>query len=383
MNTIYLSMLLGNFMTVLLVLSYALHYKDRMINLYIIGKSIECLGFLVAFIRGGVHPFVPIGIGNTLLIAGASCENLAMLSIAGYSSQRLRNIFIIGGIFAVILFNTAFFLGANTSQRIALMSFITIAIVSLSTVKFLADPKASALRKMVGFLYLFVIVGLSLRLYDALRSADFHYFLTSTMFQAIAFLSLSLNQILGTVGFVLIAKEIADRELVSAATTDNLTKILNRRSFRQHAEAALAHCSRSHEPLSFAIMDLDHFKEINDTYGHLAGDEALVSFTKKVSSMIRPYDIFSRFGGEEFALLLPGLPSDAAFRVLERIRKAVESSRFISEKQEKPITVSIGLVSCSAMDISDLDTLYSKADALLYKAKSEGRNRVAVSEASL
>lgn len=203
------------------------------------------------------------------------------------------------------------------------------------------------------------------------------------MFQAIAFLSLSLNQMLGTVGFVLIAKEIADRELVTAATTDNLTKILNRRSFHELAEAALAHCSRSQEPVSLAIMDLDHFKNINDTYGHRAGDEVLASFAQKVRSMIRPYDIFSRFGGEEFVLLLPGLSQNAAYGVLERIRTSIASSRFIQDHQDQSVTASVGLVSCSGLETYDLDTLYSKADALLYKAKSEGRNRVAVAEESL
>jgi len=375
-TTIYVTILLGNFFTVLLTGAYAVNHSDKRINLYILGKSTEFLGFTVALMRGILPPLFSVCAGNSLLIIGVSLETLAMLSIAGFDSVRLTKAFRAGTIAAVVLFDTASLLGANGAVRIALVSMTTVAAILVPTVTFLGHRKANLLERMVGLVYLFVVVGLTARSVEALSRGDAMDYLASTPMQSLAYLSLALNQVIGSVGFLLLAKEESDRDLKRAATRDSLTDLWNRRAFRDLAQSAISLCARKKESIAFATMDLDHFKEINDRYGHEAGDEILRLFARTASSALRPYDILARFGGEEFALLLPGITLESALAVTERVRSALESARLPLDSGEIGITVSIGLVVRPASESGTLDELYRAADAALYRAKEAGRNRV-------
>ena len=157
--------------------------------------------------------------------------------------------------------------------------------------------------------------------------------------------------------------------------TDALTGILNRRALCEEAERRLEESERLSLPLSVLALDLDHFKRINDRYGHPIGDEILKNFVSLVQTALRPYDLLGRMGGEEFVVVLPGTVLEEASGVAERIRGAVEEQLRSSGGPEAHCTVSIGVAEHWEMD-SSVDDLFKAADDALYEAKSAGRNRV-------
>ncbi|WP_022851822.1 GGDEF domain-containing protein [Limisalsivibrio acetivorans] len=161
------------------------------------------------------------------------------------------------------------------------------------------------------------------------------------------------------------------------ASIDELTRINNRRNGIALTEDVLEKAYEDREPVSLLIMDIDHFKQVNDTYGHQAGDMILRVLSEKIKNMIRGTDIFLRYGGEEFLIVMPGTHIDDSYKRSEIIRKAVEESEFLWNNNSIQVTISLGL-SCTEIGTQnnyDLDTLLTQADEALYLAKEQGRNR--------
>jgi diguanylate cyclase (GGDEF)-like protein len=172
--------------------------------------------------------------------------------------------------------------------------------------------------------------------------------------------------------------EASRQQLAEQATTDPLTRIKNRRAFFENGTKHMAMARRYGTDVSILIADLDHFKRINDTHGHQAGDEALRHVARILSGMTRTEDTVARIGGEEFAILLPGTNRLGAAVLAERIRTAIERERFIVAEQVIPLTVSIGIASHAVERTDTIDQLLNIADQRLYLAKKNGRNRICV-----
>jgi len=163
-------------------------------------------------------------------------------------------------------------------------------------------------------------------------------------------------------------------ELRRLATTDQLTGLHNRAYFMDSAEAELRRSERFGHPTAVLMADLDHFKRVNDQYGHAAGDEALRIFARILGETTRTVDLVGRIGGEEFTILLPETGRDAALQVAERLRAAVEAASFEFGGVTIRYTVSLGVSVRQGGDT--LDRLLARADDALYAAKHGGRNRV-------
>jgi len=164
-------------------------------------------------------------------------------------------------------------------------------------------------------------------------------------------------------------------EFEQLSVTDTLTGLLNRRYLEQRLAEEVKRSNRHGYPMSFVMLDVDHFKSFNDNFGHLAGDEALKLVAKIVRDTLRGADVAARFGGEEFAILLPQTTDEEAATIAERVRHNIESAEFPHRK----VTVSMGIASCSAELCSTMN-LIAAADKALYKAKDRGRNQVCVFE---
>ena len=169
--------------------------------------------------------------------------------------------------------------------------------------------------------------------------------------------------------------ELSNKQLNTLAATDPLTQIRNRRSFFDIAEKYYSIAIRTKEALSLMMIDLDHFKSVNDKYGHASGDEVLKEFTRIVKHQLRESDLFARYGGEEFVIVLANTGIEGAENLAEKIRSAVEANILMTEKNEIQITVSIGASELSKKDTS-LEDILSRADKALYLAKENGRNRI-------
>jgi len=159
------------------------------------------------------------------------------------------------------------------------------------------------------------------------------------------------------------------------AMIDPLTAILNRRAFMLEYERELSRCKREQTGLALAIFDLDHFKDVNDSYGHVVGDQVLRHVADTLRASLRGHDVLGRYGGEEFALLMPGADTAAAMAGTERARLAVGERPIEAGRLSVPITVSAG-VAVYGLDGSDWESLLRSADAALYEAKRSGRNQV-------
>jgi two-component system cell cycle response regulator len=164
-------------------------------------------------------------------------------------------------------------------------------------------------------------------------------------------------------------------EIYRLTTIDGLTQISNKRFFMETLEREIARGHRYQRPLSLVMFDLDHFKTINDSYGHLAGDYVLKQLASAVKQRIRREDLFARYGGEEFAIILPEIALDTAVTFAEKIRHLVEHHEFRFEKTVIPVTISVGVGSTAEREIGS-DALIKRADELLYAAKAAGRNQV-------
>lgn len=164
------------------------------------------------------------------------------------------------------------------------------------------------------------------------------------------------------------------------ATIDPLTEIDNRKSFQEKVCAEMNRCRRYQIPMTLLMLDLDHFKTVNDSFGHMAGDHVLKRFVEECRTNIRDTDIIGRMGGEEFAILLVETNIDDAMFVAERILNAVSDMVLSVSDRETNITTSIGITSLSIED-SSFDQLMHRADQALYKAKNRGRNRIEIVEA--
>ena len=170
----------------------------------------------------------------------------------------------------------------------------------------------------------------------------------------------------------------AYKQLEYQATHDSLTELLNRRAIFDVLKREISRINRSNNPITIILADIDHFKNINDTYGHSMGDAVLVETAKRLKECIRPYDSVGRIGGEEFLVVLPECNSEDGTVVAERIRATVARDLFIIPGQSFSITTSIGLATASPSQTLEPDSLITAADQALYRAKRGGRNKITI-----
>lgn len=189
-------------------------------------------------------------------------------------------------------------------------------------------------------------------------------------------LMLMCEPLLASVGFLLLYNEAAQSELARIARIDPLTRIANRRALAEHARRMIAEATRHGREFAVLLIDADHFKRINDQFGHAGGDSVLCTLVAHLQRALRASDVLGRLGGEEFVALLPDTGAAAALETAERVRAAIAAGTISVTGQPHPLTVSIGVSALRPGD-TGLEDLLHRADHALYAAKRAGRNRVA------
>lgn len=256
----------------------------------------------------------------------------------------------------------------------------------------------SPLHQAMGYVFLVGLSGSALTTYSALRSAAMTAFLLTLLPATVwLFVSGELLAMSMAVGGVLLAiggsratnlltgilrsnihlrheVERARKTAEDLARTDSLTGLQNRRAFSEAGGIAVDYCRRHQLPVTVLQLDIDHFKRINDSFGHAAGDEALRAFGRLLRESLRSSDICGRLGGEEFAVVLPHTPANEARIVAEKLRVACSEIAIDVAGERFGFTVSIGVASGSY----DLEALLARADEAMYQAKLAGRNRIEV-----
>ncbi len=243
------------------------------------------------------------------------------------------------------------------------------------------DPILSAVRDKVAGLGIKSIVIMPIRYYDGEKGSL--YLRTSKGDSKFSENDLKLCQVIidgATVALKNAHMFNVMREekllLEKMVITDDLTRLYNHKYFVRRLGEEFKRSKRYHSSLSCMMIDLDDFKRVNDTYGHLAGDKVLKEVAKVLKRSVRETDVIARYGGEEFAVILPHSVREDALRLAERIRTSVRSFRFDCIKEGEMITVSIGVATFPHPEITDLDSLVRKADKALYKAKEGGKDQV-------
>ena len=184
----------------------------------------------------------------------------------------------------------------------------------------------------------------------------------------------------GITFYMLVALETARARVHEMAMQDPLTGLCNRRRFVIAARRELDLAARHHQPLAVLLLDVDHFKLINDEHGHQVGDRVLMEVSRRCELALRATDVLARWGGEEFIVLLPNTPVEQAQLLAERMRQAISATAQVQVRERSVrVTVSVGAAGAKSDEARSLDELVSLADAELYKAKTGGRDRVSIS----
>jgi len=198
---------------------------------------------------------------------------------------------------------------------------------------------------------------------------------SSRLFHAVAEKTLALNNANRQLEEELEKKKKLEKELTFQASTDSLTGLMNRRSFFSVCSKEMKRAIRSNTELSFLTVDIDKFKDVNDTYGHPFGDEVIRSIADLMIENTRDMDYVGRIGGEEFAILMPATDIDSAFQMADRLRINIAKYKIIFENEMTQVSISIGL-SCLRREDSEIETIVDRSDKALYEAKESGRNKV-------
>ena len=173
---------------------------------------------------------------------------------------------------------------------------------------------------------------------------------------------------------------VVTEKLRHQATHDELTELWNRRAVMELLQAELDRCNRTNTGLTLLVVDIDHFKRVNDTYGHLIGDRVLKEIARRLSACCRKYDVIGRFGGEEFIMAVPDLRFEKPYDFASRMRRTIEESSVDTAAGAVNVTISIGMVSVFGAEANDLEFFIQRADEALYRAKAKGRNRIDTAE---
>lgn len=379
-GTIIIVLILGNLFSGILGVAYAAQKRNGFnitVYTFLLSRLFDTLGWVLLILRGVIGETFSIFIGTPLLIIGGTLQIIAFLTVKKCYTKPVKKAYIIFTTISIVIFNASVYFHSVESLKISIIAIILITIWSYPIYVLLTDKDSSILQKVIAIIYSLELILIFIRGYAAIKSGEEMSLFSDNFYNILFFIGLYILMLVGNFGLILIVKEKSDLDLEKAAAYDELTNILNRRTFLSHANESLALFSRRKEPVSLLLMDLDKFKKVNDVYGHFWGDMVLKDFASTIKGQLREYDLFCRFGGEEFIVLLPGEGEKEALQVAERLRKATEDSFVnVSEDSRIKYTVSIGVVTVIPNSKTSLDTLIKLSDDALYTAKNNGRNRV-------
>ncbi|MCQ4088626.1 diguanylate cyclase [Saccharibacillus sp. JS10] len=366
-QTIYVSLICGHVLTILLLSAYRRsEIRDASISFFFTAKLIQAVAWSLMVLKGNFNDLVVLSLSNTLLFIGIAFEAAALLKLQDVLTLRMQKIGIAMTILAIVCFNSILFGHNDEMIRIAVASFFAALFITPPALRLLYQKKSSTLRKVMGSVYTLLAIALLIRTFGALSIDTFNGLLASRVTHDLFSICAYMTMILTNTGFVLLAKQKSDEDLFRLASLDDLTQIWNRRTFVLKSEIMLDQHAKRQLPVSFLLFDIDGFKGINDQYGHDIGDRVLREMSVIVSQQLGTNDLFGRYGGDEFAIILPGYSIPESTLLAERIRVAVEGT----------YTLSIGALTFVPQHRSQLDRVYKSCDLALYDAKREGRNTI-------
>ncbi|TVT45787.1 MAG: GGDEF domain-containing protein [Denitromonas halophila] len=340
--------------------------------------GLSAFGALLVFLRGTLPDFLSVVVGNTVIVGGFAMayHAIRVLHERTGPSDRLAAVWVL---VCFALYWTAFELNRDINLRIILVATLKIPVLALIVRELWVGSQRGrrAVELMLLSVYLLYAVVSALRALNVMMTSalDLDSFLSDPV-QQFSFVAYFLTLSVSSLFFMLALGEVLTAELYQRATTDPLTGIYNRHAFEELALREISRAQRTGRYPSMLMVDIDHFKQINDRYGHTAGDGVLRAVVGAIQGALRQQDFVGRWGGEEFCVLLPETGQIDALHVAERLRCSVMEMPLSAVAQA--VTVSIGVSSPYAHECS-FSAMIEVADDALYKAKFGGRNRVVIS----
>ncbi|WP_304639978.1 GGDEF domain-containing protein [Pseudomonas sp.] len=340
-----------------------------------LGNFALMLGLMLNVNQETLHPALAVVIANGLMALGAGVTWLGIRVFKGLSQPQSGPI--AAALLMVLLLWVFTFPLDNPPTRLAVSSAL-LATLCLLCARELLVPAEQPLRTgywFTGAIALFGAFGLGARAVYGLSVDSLETAATSPAIHSATLLGAIIMQIGLATGFILMTHYRATMALHRLSERDALTDTLNRRSLQQRAAEVLQLAAEQATPVTLIMLDADHFKRINDEFGHQTGDAVLCHMVARIRQHLRSDDLLGRFGGEEFILILPGLDTESARQVAERIRQGLCRQPWEHDRIPVKLSISLG-VACTEHQGYAFDTLVGAADAALYRAKSLGRNRV-------
>ncbi len=357
-------------------------HKQRYMNYFTGGLTGTALGFLLLSARGILGSFYTVMVANTLILLGAI---LFVLGIGILVKQEIKmNIVIAQLLIHTLLFLYFTYVYSSIMARIMIISVELSVVYGYASWMFFRDnvKRPHSVRLFVGLIYMFNSLYYVLRVYFTLKDGPQGDLFTDVYFLSLTLIATIIFMVSRSIGVLLCVMidyderlEQANKVLSELSTTDHLTNIKNLRSLMRVLERELERVKRYDRIFSIAMIDIDHFKLVNDKYGHTIGDEVLIGLAKTFKDELRKVDIIGRYGGEEFLLILPESTCRESANLLVRIAEKVKAHTWCVEDLE--ITYSAGVFEVNSSNChATIKELVQQADELMYTAKRNGRDRV-------
>ena len=373
----FLAVLVSVLMAGAMVLLWRMNPEERSVRFWAFGNCAIASGFLLIGLRGMVPVLLSVPVANSAIALGYA---LLLLGVWSFLDRPLRWWVIYGataGVFGSFLFFT--YVQPDIGLRIVIISLLIAALSLAAAVSLLSDlvPHMRQVQRMTAWVFLLHALYLILRAVMTLAGDRIDDLFSPNLVHILAFLDVIVVAICLTFAFTALVNRRLQFHLDHLASYDLLTEVFNRRAFEQAVAREIARGERHQTALSLLILDVDHFKPVNDRYGHQVGDRVLAHLARTLRRTLRVEDVLGRLGGEEFAILLPETGQSDGLEIAERLRHVVADSYLEVDGLRISVTVSIGSVTSPARGTS-WNQLYRQADEALYKAKQGGRNLIAV-----
>lgn len=369
-------LLTGNAALAIVILGYSISHGDNKIKNQLqsfgYSKVFQSIAWCIVFLINQFPVWLGGILGNDFLFIGMYMESVTMMSMVKKESGLPRKMLNILLVVLIVSYNVLVIMGSKPHIRVALASFGVFLILVFPTFLYILERQASTFKKSIGSIYIVFLCALPFRGVISLMTPNMNIF-TNNLIQSVTFLSLILILIVGGTGFLLLFKEEADRELQTMATLDPLTGISNRRYFMKEAQRIFELHKRKGHQLTILFIDIDHFKNVNDQYGHNFGDDVLITMAKIIDNEIGESDLCCRYGGEEFIVLLSNMDANSAFILGESIRNTIKEIKFESNP-DFCFTISGGLFTKIPLQNETLEQFIEHSDQAMYMAKTNGRN---------
>ncbi len=349
------------------------------LRLWLRGNLVLPIGFVLFALRGSAHELLTVALANVLIVVAFADYARALYRLTGQAEPRRLLALAVAVIAVISLF---FSFGIDRIEvRIVAASLVLAGLAAASArVLFAAGGRSTARWLTGGVFALGAAIMLFRAGYTALNPLALVDGFEPSFTQSITFATAALLPLLTSYGFLLLCTDRMRQELEKTATTDFLTGILNRGAVERAGVRAVGRARRHQHGCAALVVDIDHFKRINDAFGHAVGDTALRQVVARLREGLRGEDVLGRLGGEEFLVLIEDADIAQALAAAERLRCAVGDRALPLEPGPQPVTVSIGVAVLDSGD-ADFGDLLRRADRALYAAKAGGRNRVELAAA--